>query len=176
MKGTLRRLRAHHEQPYGNHGGHRGARRVERAVRGHAVHGLSVPAPCRGKKMARGWRKNGWKTAAKKPVKNRDLWERLQVQLDRHSVTLEWVRGHNGHARTNAAMSLPAASPPATTAGRHGVRAGIKRFDAERGIASKGVHPSFVGTAALPFSGRCFQCLLHLFAAPKAPPHNILAD
>ena len=50
------------------------------------------------KKWLAGWRKNGWKTAAKKPVKNRDLWERLQVQLDRHSVTLEWVRGHNGHA------------------------------------------------------------------------------
>ena len=53
-----------------------------------------------------GWRKNGWKTAAKKPVKNRDLWERLQVQLDRHSVTLEWVRGHNGHAENERCDEL----------------------------------------------------------------------
>lgn len=49
------------------------------------------------KKWLAGWQKNGWKTAAKKPVKNRDLWERLQGQLTRHRVTLEWVRGHDGH-------------------------------------------------------------------------------
>ena len=53
-----------------------------------------------------GWIKRGWKTAAKKPVKNRDLWERLQVQLDRHSVTLEWVRGHNGHAENERCDEL----------------------------------------------------------------------
>lgn len=44
-----------------------------------------------------GWMKNGWKTAAKKPVKNRDLWERLQAQLNRHTVCFSWVRGHAGH-------------------------------------------------------------------------------
>lgn len=58
------------------------------------------------KKWLAGWRKNGWKTAAKKPVKNRDLWERLQVQLDRHSVTLEWVRGHNGHTENERCDEL----------------------------------------------------------------------
>ena len=58
------------------------------------------------KKWLAGWRKNGWKTAAKKPVKNRDLWERLQVQLDRHSVTLEWVRGHNGHVENERCDEL----------------------------------------------------------------------
>lgn len=111
--------------------------------------------------------------AAKKPVKNRDLWERLQVQLDRYSVTLEWVRGHNGHAENErcdeAARSQSARHDlPEDT----GCRAGIKRFDAERGTVSKGGSLT-VGTAALPFSGRCFQCLLYLSAAPKAPPHNI---
>lgn len=49
------------------------------------------------KKWLAGWQRNGWKTAAKKPVKNRDLWERLQAQLERHTVSLRWVRGHNGH-------------------------------------------------------------------------------
>lgn len=49
------------------------------------------------KKWLAGWQRNGWKTAAKKPVKNRDLWERLQVQLNRHNVRFEWVRGHAGH-------------------------------------------------------------------------------
>lgn len=40
------------------------------------------------------WKKNGWKTADKKPVKNVDLWERLSTALEKHEVTWEWVKGH----------------------------------------------------------------------------------
>ncbi len=43
------------------------------------------------------WQKNGWKTAAKKPVKNRELWERLLIQAARHKLTWNWIRGHAGH-------------------------------------------------------------------------------
>ena len=43
------------------------------------------------------WKKNGWRTAAKKPVKNQDLWEDLEGEIDRHHVTWEWVKGHSGH-------------------------------------------------------------------------------
>ena len=43
------------------------------------------------------WVRNGWKTAAKKPVKNRDLWERLYELTRTHKVTREWVEGHAGH-------------------------------------------------------------------------------
>ncbi len=43
-----------------------------------------------------GWQKRGWKTVAKQPVKNRELWEELLVQLDRHDVTWKKVRGHAG--------------------------------------------------------------------------------
>ncbi len=43
------------------------------------------------------WQKNGWRKADKKPALNVDLWERLLALLERHQVTLEWVRGHNGH-------------------------------------------------------------------------------
>ena len=50
------------------------------------------------KRWLDGWRRNGWLTAAKKPVKNRDLWERLHVQLTRHSIVFKWVRGHAGHS------------------------------------------------------------------------------
>ncbi len=50
------------------------------------------------KRWLAGWVAGGWKTAAKKPVKNRDLWEQLQVQLQRHEVRFSWVRGHAGHA------------------------------------------------------------------------------
>lgn len=49
------------------------------------------------KKWLAGWRRNGWKTSDKKPVKNRDLWERLLPLLERHNVRLHWVRGHAGH-------------------------------------------------------------------------------
>jgi ribonuclease HI len=44
-----------------------------------------------------GWQKNGWKTAAKQPVKNQDLWKRLLPLIGAHAVTWRWVRGHTGH-------------------------------------------------------------------------------
>jgi len=44
-----------------------------------------------------GWKRNGWMTAGKTPVKNRDLWERLDTALGRHQVTWAWVKGHAGH-------------------------------------------------------------------------------
>ena len=43
------------------------------------------------------WEKNGWKTAAKKPVKNRILWEAINSLVKKHSVRWEWIRGHAGH-------------------------------------------------------------------------------
>ncbi|MBR7621150.1 ribonuclease HI [Phenylobacterium sp. 20VBR1] len=44
-----------------------------------------------------GWKKRGWKTADKKPVKNEDLWRRLDTARDRHTVDWRWVKGHAGH-------------------------------------------------------------------------------
>ncbi|MHC1481140.1 ribonuclease HI [Frateuria aurantia] len=44
------------------------------------------------------WRANGWKTADRKPVKNQDLWERLDAVATRHEVRWAWVKGHAGHA------------------------------------------------------------------------------
>ncbi len=49
------------------------------------------------KKWLSGWQKRGWKKADGKPALNVDLWKRLQVQLDRHTVTLQWIKGHAGH-------------------------------------------------------------------------------
>ena len=43
------------------------------------------------------WQKNNWKTAAKKPVKNVDLWQRLLLAMKPHDIDLVWVKGHNGH-------------------------------------------------------------------------------
>lgn len=43
------------------------------------------------------WKRNGWKTAARKPVKNKDLWERLDALIVHHEIEWHWVRGHSGH-------------------------------------------------------------------------------
>jgi ribonuclease HI len=53
-----------------------------------------------------GWKKNGWKTAAKKPVKNVELWQRLDEAQARHTVNWEWVRGHAGHPENERADEL----------------------------------------------------------------------
>jgi ribonuclease HI len=52
------------------------------------------------------WKKNGWQTAGKKPVKNRDLWERLGPLLVRHGVRLHWLAGHAGHAENETMDDL----------------------------------------------------------------------
>lgn len=57
-------------------------------------------------KWMQGWKRNGWKTAAKKPVKNEDLWKLLDAAQDRHQVTWEWVKGHAGHAENELADGL----------------------------------------------------------------------
>src|SRR5262249_19037601 len=52
------------------------------------------------------WKKNGWKTADKKPVKNADLWERLEKAAAPHSVAWHWVKGHSGHIENERADAL----------------------------------------------------------------------
>jgi ribonuclease HI len=53
-----------------------------------------------------GWKKRGWKTASKQPVKNVDLWQRLDKALAAHQVEWKWVRGHTGHAENERADQL----------------------------------------------------------------------
>jgi ribonuclease HI len=53
-----------------------------------------------------GWKRNGWKTADRKPVKNEDLWRRLDEVAKRHRVTWEWVKGHAGHPENERADAL----------------------------------------------------------------------
>jgi len=52
------------------------------------------------------WKKRGWKTADKKPVKNVDLWQRLETAVERHEVSWHWVRGHAGHPENERADAL----------------------------------------------------------------------
>jgi len=53
-----------------------------------------------------GWKKNGWRTSNKKPVKNEDLWQRLDTARQQHNVTWEWVKGHAGHPENERADEL----------------------------------------------------------------------
>ncbi|MBM7067103.1 ribonuclease HI [Actibacterium sp. 188UL27-1] len=53
-----------------------------------------------------GWKRNGWRTASKKPVKNVELWQRLDEAQARHHVTWEWVKGHAGHPENERADEL----------------------------------------------------------------------
>ena len=53
-----------------------------------------------------GWKKNGWRTAARKPVKNVDLWQLLDEALDRHEVNWNWVKGHSGVPENERADEL----------------------------------------------------------------------
>jgi len=52
------------------------------------------------------WKKRGWKTAAKKPVKNADLWQRLEQAVQSHQVSWHWVKGHSGHPENERADIL----------------------------------------------------------------------
>jgi len=52
------------------------------------------------------WKKRGWKTAAKKPVKNADLWRRLDAAIERHQIKWIWVKGHSGNVGNEKADSL----------------------------------------------------------------------
>lgn len=52
------------------------------------------------------WKRRNWKTADKKPVKNQDLWQRLEAAAGRHQVDWHWVRGHDGHAENERVDAL----------------------------------------------------------------------
>jgi ribonuclease HI len=57
-----------------------------------------------------GWKKRNWQTAAKKPVKNIDLWQRLEKAAETHQLEWEWVRGHQGHVENERADQLAVAA------------------------------------------------------------------
>jgi ribonuclease HI len=57
-------------------------------------------------KWIHGWKKNGWRTADKKPVKNIELWQRLDAARARHHVEWHWVKGHSGHPENERADAL----------------------------------------------------------------------
>ncbi|MDW4550243.1 ribonuclease HI [Defluviimonas sp. D31] len=71
-----------------------------------------------------GWKRNGWKTADRKPVKNVDLWQRLDAAQARHKVRWEWIKGHAGHPENERADEL--------------AREGMKPFKPKKKAANDG--------------------------------------
>ena len=65
-----------------------------------------------------GWKRNGWRTSDKKPVKNVDLWQRLDAALKPHQVRWHWIKGHAGHAEPDQ-LAQHAARPPLLDPGCH---------------------------------------------------------
>ena len=61
-------------------------------------------------KWIHGWKKNGWRTAAKKPVRNIDLWQALEAALESHEVEWHWVKGHSDHPENDRADALARAA------------------------------------------------------------------
>lgn len=64
-------------------------------------------------KWIHGWRRNGWRTANRKPVKNAELWEELLEAASRHQVSWHWVRGHSGHPENERVDALACAEADA---------------------------------------------------------------
>ena len=67
-------------------------------------------------KWIHGWKRNGWRTASRKPVANADLWQRLDVAAQRHQIEWRWVKGHSGDADNDRVDQL--ASDAALAASR----------------------------------------------------------
>lgn len=59
-----------------------------------------------------GWKARGWKSASKKPVKNQDLWERIDSLIQKHQVKFHWVKGHAGHPENERADKLATSAIP----------------------------------------------------------------
>jgi ribonuclease HI len=77
----------------------------------------------------RTWKKNGWRTADKKPVKNSDLWQRLDAAVGTHHVQWHWVRGHAGHAMNERADELAREGVVAIRAGATGALSPAPKAD-----------------------------------------------
>lgn len=69
-------------------------------------------------KWIHGWKRNGWKTSQKKPVKNAELWQQLDEARARHSIEWHWLKGHAGHPENERADELARTGTAEVAAGR----------------------------------------------------------
>jgi ribonuclease HI len=81
-------------------------------------------------KWIHGWKRNGWKTKSKEPVKNEDLWRRLDAALGQHKITWRWLKGHAGHEGNERCDQLATAAIEGIrrTHSAEQLRAALRRF------------------------------------------------
>lgn len=114
-------------------------------------------------KWLAGWRRNGWLTGSKQPVKNVDLWQDLDEQAGRHTVDWQWVKGHAGDPGNERADALANAGVPGGMGegpagdGRPGRRR-EPRAAGQSGSTSKPARTGGAGGMAARFAGSCPQC------------------
>jgi len=84
------------------------------------------------------WKRNGWKTADKKPVKNQDLWELLDLEAAKHSIEWHWVKGHAGVPGNERCDALANAAIDAMLAPQPAPHAPLEGPPADRGSADRG--------------------------------------
>jgi len=112
-----RRLSGHHEQPHGAHGGHRRPRGAHRPCDVEVHSDSQYVVNAFNQHWVEGWQRRGWKTAAKQPVKNPDLWRRLLSAMGPHDVTWVWVKGHAGHELNERCDELATTAAEGRTSG-----------------------------------------------------------
>ena len=115
--GAVLYYRGHEKELYGGEPGKTTNNRMELMAAIRALESLTRPVPVRlhtdstylrngvSKWLPR-WKRNGWKTADHQPVKNADLWQRLEAAVEPHDVDWRWVRGHAGNAGNERADAL----------------------------------------------------------------------
>jgi ribonuclease HI len=115
--GAVLRYRGREKELYGGESGNTTNNRMELMAAIQALESLKRPVPVRlhtdstylrngVTKWLPRWKRNGWMTAAKQPVKNADLWRRLDVATEVHDVDWRWVKGHAGNAGNERADTL----------------------------------------------------------------------
>ncbi len=115
--GAVLLYRGHEKELYGGESGRTTNNRMELMAAIQALESLTRPVPVRlhtdsvylrngVTKWLPGWKRNGWKTADKHPVKNADLWQRLDAAVGRYDVDWLWVKGHAGNPGNERADAL----------------------------------------------------------------------
>jgi ribonuclease HI len=115
--GAVLRYRGHEKELYGGEARKTTNNRMELMAAIQALESLKRPVPVRlhtdstylrngVTKWLPRWKRNGWMTAAKQPVKNADLWRRLEAAMERHDVDWRWVKGHAGNEGNERADAL----------------------------------------------------------------------
>ncbi len=115
--GAVLCYRGHEKELYGGEAAQTTNNRMELMAAIRALESLTRPVPVRlhtdSTYLRNGvtrwlprWKRNGWQTAAKQPVKNADLWQRLDAAVERHDVDWRWVKGHAGNAGNERADAL----------------------------------------------------------------------